>query len=382
MDITGVNVNIKSWCKNLEKGALEQAVVLTTLPFLHERVCLMADCHQGYGMPIGGVIATKGVVIPNAVGVDIGCGVITNGTSIKVSSMHQSQLKKIISRIKDEIPVGFKKRGVVHKWGVIPVVDGQTVVKEHYDNAQVSLGTLGGGNHFIELQENQYGYLQIMIHTGSRNLGKQICEYYNDLAIKLNKQFFNYTKDLAFLPLDSDIGRSYMAEMHYALEFAKENRKLILQIVESILHDEIGVHVNWTPLDIHHNYASMENHFGKNVLVHRKGAIKVNEGDLGIVPGSQGSKSYIVEGLGNRESFNSCSHGAGRKMGRKQAQRELDLQTEIKKMDDMGIIHNITSIKDLDETVSAYKDIEVVMSEQKDLIRIVRTLTPIATIKG
>ena len=223
-----------------------------------------------------------------------------------------------------------------------------------------------------------------MIHSGSRNLGKKVADHYNKIAKDLNEQWFSSVPkewDLAFLPLDTEEGKSYMDEMQYCVDFAFANRKLMMDNICKIFKDETGC-VFGEMINIAHNYAKMENHFGKNVLVHRKGATSAKLGELGIIPGSQGTASYIVRGKGNVDSFMSCSHGAGRAMGRKDAQRKLNLEDEISKLDKQGIIHGIRNVSDLDEASGAYKDIECVISSQLDLIEPLVKLIPHAVIKG
>jgi tRNA-splicing ligase RtcB len=264
----------------------------------------------------------------------------------------------------------------------------KTIVQREYKNALKSIGTLGGGNHFIEIQKGSDGHIWIMIHSGSRNLGKQIADHYDKIARELNKKWYSEVPDkweLAFLPVNSKEGQSYIREMNYAVEFALANRKLMIDRVIEIFQKElVGFENPETKfnemINIAHNYARQENHFGKNVWVHRKGATSAREEEIGIIPGSQGTKSYIVKGKGNPESFESCSHGAGRKMGRKQAQRSLSYEEEIKKMG--SVIHGMRGEKDLDEAPGSYKDIDVVMQNQKDLVDIVVELSPLAVIKG
>jgi len=224
-----------------------------------------------------------------------------------------------------------------------------------------------------------------MIHSGSRNLGYKVADYYNKLAIELNEKW--HTKvpkkwQLAFLPLDTKEGQMYLAEMNYCVDFAFANRKLMMDRVKECV-SEVCVDVEYDEMiNIAHNYAKMENHYGKNVIIHRKGATLARKGTIGIIPGSQGSSSYIVEGLGNPESFMSCSHGAGRRMSRTRAKNELDLAAEIKRMDDMGIVHGMRNQNNLDEATGAYKDIESVMLQQADLVKIKVKLQPLAVIKG
>ncbi len=394
--ISSENIPIKMWLNDIEAGALDQAKNLANLPFAFKHIAIMPDAHQGYGMPIGGVLATKNVIIPNAVGVDIGCGMCAVKTSL--TEMPMELLKKIFGGSKDyqggirsAIPVGFKHHSKKQDKSLMPDVDIDTLNKilaEEYESARKQLGTLGGGNHFIEIQKGSDGYIWIMVHSGSRNLGYKVAKHYNILAKKINEKWFSSVSkkvDLAFLPLDSIEGQAYLKEMNYCLEFARASRKHMMEKIKTIFVDSLpsGKWVSFDDIiDVHHNYATIENHFGSNVVVHRKGATSAREGQLGIIPGSQGTKSYIVKGLGNPQSFNSCSHGAGRTMSRTKAKETLNLEEEIKKMNDKGILHSIRGKNQLDEASSAYKDIDVVIENQKDLVEIVVELTPLGVIKG
>ena len=377
---------IKMWLDDLEEGAMKQAWNLAMLPFTFKHVAIMPDAHQGYGMPIGGVLATDGVVIPNAVGVDIGCGMCAIKTTLR-GDCDPEKLKKVLDLIRRKVPTGYKKHVTdKHRKHMPSALSFQRllIVTREFSKATQSLGTLGGGNHFIELQTDGDN-LWVMIHSGSRNLGKQVADHYNKEAKRLNK--FWYTKvqesfDLAFLPLDSQDGIAYWNEMNYCVDFALANRKVMMQEVLETLDEVFGAFPYEPMINIAHNYATQENHFGKNVVVHRKGATLARNGTIGIIPGSQGTSSYIVEGLGNPESFNSCSHGAGRKMGRKAAQRDLSLEREQQSLDKMGIIHSVRHQKDLDEAPGAYKDIDQVMANQSDLVKIVTQLRPLAVVKG
>jgi tRNA-splicing ligase RtcB len=384
----GYNLPIKSWCMNPEQGALDQSYNLAKLPFAFKHIALMPDTHQGYGMPIGGVLATMGYVIPNAVGVDIGCGMLSIKTSILAENLSKDMLKVIMGKIRDVVPVGFNHQKDKQDIDLMPDVtemNESSIVFQEFQSAQYQLGTLGGGNHFIEIQKGEDGYVYIMIHSGSRNLGKKVCDYYNNVAEIKNQTYYSVVPkewDLAFLALESPYGRAYMAEMQYCVEFALANRKLMAENIKKVISN-IFIDVSFSDeINIAHNYAVMENHYGHNVLVHRKGATKAYEGQFGIIPGSQGTASYIVKGKGNIESFKSCSHGSGRVMGRNQAKKNLDLANEIKKLDDLGIVHGMRNVSDLDEASGAYKDINIVMEEQKDLVDIVMKLLPMAVIKG
>ena len=379
----GMSVPLKIFSRegSIEEQCIEQMKTVSSLPFLHKHVALMPDGHWGFGASIGAVVATRGVVVPSLVGVDIGCGmcaVRTDMTEIDVDS-----LKRIMGEIRKAIPVGFNRHE--KSQGVMPDLPFGHAVLGNKDVAEKSMGTLGGGNHFIEFQKGSDGYVWIMIHSGSRNLGKQVADCYNKAAIRLNEMWRSEVPkewQLAFLSLESSLGESYIEEMNYCVEYARLNRETMMRVVMSRIAEEIkGVSFD-DSVNIAHNYASMEHHFGKNVMVHRKGATKATAGQLGIIPGSQGTASYIVRGKGNRESFMSCSHGAGRRMGRKQAQRELSLEAEIKRLDDLGVVHAIRTEKDLDEAAGAYKDITTVMENQADLVDIEVELKPLAVIKG
>jgi tRNA-splicing ligase RtcB len=258
------------------------------------------------------------------------------------------------------------------------------IVYQEYENALTQIGTLGSGNHFIEIQKGNDGHIWIMIHSGSRNFGLKIAEYYNNIAKELNTKWHSAVPrewDLAYLPIDSEAGQAYLSEMQYAVDFALANRKLMLDRIKDIFEKETSCEFI-EPINIAHNYASLENHFGENVWVHRKGATLAREGTIGIIPGSQGTSSYIVVGLGNPESYMSCSHGAGRRMSRTAAIKTLNLEEEQKKLDDKGILHAIRNAKDLDEASSAYKDIDTVIANELDLIKPIVTLQPLGVIKG
>lgn len=303
-------------------------------------------------------------------------------------------IKLIMGGIRRRVPVGFKHhKRTVHKLIGPSEYGGQLLVRElpivqsQIESASKQLGTLGGGNHFIEIQKGDDGYIWFMIHSGSRNIGKKIADHYNKIAKQLNAQWRSAVDpkwDLAFLPIDDIQFDHYMAEMQYAVEFALQNRHaMATEVEEAILEVEGLGNVKFGEyINIAHNYAAWENHNGKNMIVHRKGATQAREGQIGIIPGSQGTASYIVEGLGNPKSLMSCSHGAGRTMGRNQARKNLDLEAEKKRLDDLGIVHSIRTEKDLDEAASAYKDIDEVMENQKDLVKIVTKLTPLGVVKG
>ncbi len=381
-------IPVKLWLDDIEAGALEQAGNLANLPFVFKHVAVMPDAHLGYGMPIGGVMASEEMVVPNAVGVDIGCGMCAVQTSL--TSLSTDKLRSVLGLIRNRVPLGFKhhkkkqKEALMPSTGGVPLEDLPIVARE-YHNALTQLGTLGGGNHFIEIQKGNDGHIWLMIHSGSRNLGFKVAGYYNRLAADLNLKWGSKVPSkwqLAFLPISSEFGRSYLREMNYCVEFAYANRKLMMERVKDALMAVVQPVFFEPIINIAHNYAALEVHYHKKVMVHRKGATRAREGEIGIIPGSQGTPSYIVRGRGNSESFESCSHGAGRKMGRKQAQRQLDLEQEKKRLDDQGIIHAIRHKGDLDEAAGAYKNIDEVIDNQLDLVEVLVELHPLAVIKG
>jgi len=307
-----ININsteripIKMWVSDLEESALKQAENLANLPFAFKHVALMPDAHCGYGMPIGGVLATQGVVIPNAVGVDIGCGMCAVKTNIE--DLDSESLKKIMSGIRSRIPLGFSKHVQAQDESLMPEVEHiPEVIKTHYQNALYQLGTLGGGNHFIEIQYGSDNCIWVMIHSGSRNLGKQVADYYNKLAKSLNSRWHTQVPanwDLAFLPIENQEAKEYLKGMQYCVDFAFANRKLMMERVQEAFKSVLSESVEFSEIiNIAHNYAAWENHFGKDVIIHRKGATSAREGEIGIIPGSQGTKSYIVEGLEIRKVF-------------------------------------------------------------------------------
>jgi len=386
--------------EDIEEGAIVQLTNCSRLPFIFKQVVALPDVHFGKGICIGTVFATDGVILPHAVGSDIGCGMCAVKTSIKAERLDKDTLKKIMGKIREVIPVGFDHHAEKQPESFMPKFSDyfnrdpqSSIIYREYSSALTQLATLGSGNHFQEIQRDTEGFVWIMIHSGSRNLGYKVCEYYNKLAIELNERWHSSVPkewELAFFPIESKEAKDYMAEMNYCVEFALANRKLMMDRIIQVLvncgmfdQDFDGLQATRQSfINIAHNYARFENHFGKNVIVHRKGATSAREGEIGIIPGSQGSRSYIVKGLGNPKSFMSCSHGAGRKMGRNVAKKTLNLAEEIKKLDDQGIVHGIRNQNDLDEATGSYKDIAEVMKQQGDLVEILVELSPMGVIKG
>ena len=375
---------IKMWLEldQMEEGALEQARNLANLPFAFRHIAIMPDSHLGYGMPIGAILATKGAVIPNAVGVDIGCGMCSLRTSLQ--DMETDDLKEIMQIIRETVPVGFEHHKTRQDEAWMPERKGHLpIVEQEYDSGLFQIGTLGGGNHFIEIQKGSDGHVWIMIHSGSRNVGYTVANHYNDVAIKLNEDAGeDVPKNLAHIPESSEYFELYWNEMNYCLEFALANRKLMMERAKSAF-TEVLPEVTFSHfINKPHNFAAREQHFGEEVIVHRKGATRARKGEWGMIPGSQGTRSYLVTGKGEPESFESCAHGAGRIMSRTQARKTLDMEEEVQALDRRGILHAIRHRSDLDEAPGSYKDIDEVMRNQVDLVDVQIELQPLAVIKG
>ena len=398
---------IRSWCADVEPGALTQAENLSRHPALFSHVALMPDCHQGYGMPIGGVVAADAAVIPAAVGVDIGCGMRAVETDLPAERFADIRVRRALQeRLKERIPVG---EGVSHpdrqEWDGFESYIANNEARAGLWPAKLdrmNLGTLGGGNHFVELQRSTAldgdgepeggANVWLMIHSGSRNLGKRIEEHYHRRAAALCARYRVRLPDpdLAFLPIEEAEGHDYFTDMHFALRYAEENRRRMMAAFKETVAEFAPEATFVRELDVHHNYAAFETHFGKKVCVHRKGATSAKKDELGIIPGSMGAASYIVRGLGNPDSFESCSHGAGRRMSRIAActnltAAECDAALE-------GIVYErwhsykkfgkAKGRLDLSEAPQAYKDIEDVIRSESDLVEPLVRLVPMSSLKG
>ena len=400
-------IPIKVWLDNetqMDEMCREQSMHLANLPFIHKWVSLMPDTHAGMGMPIGGVIATTGVIIPNAVGVDIGCGMAFSGTDIKVSEIKDietgngTMIQGIVGDILRNVPVGFNHHKHIQSCTTLDIalenMDLYETAPEligEIDAGYHQIGTLGGGNHFIELQEDDNGYLGIMLHSGSRHFGKQICDYFHNAARNLNQKWHSEIPDewrLSFLPTDTEEGKQYINWMNLALDFAKENRTKMMYAVRAIVEKWIGKHTDITfnyteEINCHHNYAALEHHYDKNVWVHRKGATRARKGELAVIPGAMGSYSYVVEGLGEEMSFCSSSHGAGRQYSRKGAMQNFSTEEVMLDLKEQGVIlgkHNKNDVAE--ESRFAYKNIDEVMAHQTDLVKPLKRLKTIGVVKG
>lgn len=392
----GHRVPIKSWTEGVpvEDEAMAQVKNITSLPFIFKHVALMPDVHAGKGSTIGSVIPTKGAIIPAAVGVDIGCGMCAVKTTLTANDL-PDDLKKIRNQIERDVPHGGL--GPAGGWRTLPnfVVDQWLLLQEEYitltdrhpksfpsTDPSIQLGSLGGGNHFIEvcLDENQNVW--VMLHSGSRGVGNRFGTYFIELARKdMETHFIDLPdKDLAYISEGTQHFDDYYAAVLWAQDYAKKNRQIMLHfVIEALKRHLPEFQVTEEAINCHHNYVERENHFGQNVLVTRKGAVRARKGDLGIIPGSMGAKSFIVRGKGHPESFDSCSHGAGRVMSRTKAKATFTVEDQIKATEGVECRKD----KDvIDEIPMAYKDIDAVMAAQSDLVEIVHTLKQVLCVKG
>lgn len=409
------NKPIKAWTDfvpPIEDEAMKQLKQLAGLPFIYKHVAVMPDVHAGKGSTIGSVIATKGAIIPAAVGVDIGCGMMAVRTTLKASDLPDS-LSELRLLIEEAVPHGrssgehrhynaetdkglhkhtpeeninkIKERNLNDRFRTIFEKAGEPrPFRRQFDNMGRQLGTLGTGNHFIELCLDEQQEVWVMLHSGSRGIGNSIGSYFIEKAKKdMQRWFINLPdKDLAYIPDGSDTFNDYIEAVEWAQEFAFLNREIMMGAVLSILRtyfNKKDIYVTESAVNCHHNYVSRENFSGQNVLVTRKGAVRARFGELGIIPGSMGAKSFIVRGKGNGESFCSCSHGAGRVMSRTKAEKTISLEDHIR--DTAGVeCRKDSSV--LDESPRAYKNIDDVMKSQEDLVEIVHTLKQCLCIKG
>jgi len=388
-------VPVKIYTKEVESRALDQLKDIALLPFVHSHVAAMPDVHTGIGATIGAVIPTKGAIIPAAVGVDIGCGMNATRLSINANQLPDN-LKAVRRAIEEAIPVGFAKhKSIRAKNSTIialdKVLDKQIIgkhpaiakmLKKTYQTWTQQLGTLGGGNHFIELCLDENQDVWIMLHSGSRGIGNVIGRYFINLAKKDMEQHIAQlpARDLAYFTEGAKHFDDYVEAVHWAQEYALFNRREMMRLIMEALRKPLPpFDITKEAINCHHNYVAIEEHFGEQVFLTRKGAISAYDGELGIIPGSMGAKSYIVRGMGNPESFCSCSHGAGRRMSRTAARRrfsknDVEIQTQgVECRKDKDVI---------DEIPGAYKSIDEVMENQNDLVEVVHTLKQVVCVKG
>jgi len=387
-ELQGANAPIKIWSPihEVESSALDQLKNTASLPFIYKHVAVMPDVHYGIGATVGSVVATKGAIVPACVGVDIGCGMMASKMPFKANRLPDN-LQGLFDSISKAVPVGQD----MHNKSATNDLDLGYLflpkkIRDDEDRVRKQMGTLGGGNHFIEvcldLEENVW----VMLHSGSRGIGNKIGNYYIDQAKKIMdaEQVKLADPNLAYLHDGTELFNEYWRDLQWAQRYAMKNREVMMALVmrsiaDVLFGDKDTVIAPELMVNCHHNYAEREDHYGENVIVTRKGAVRARVGDMGIIPGSMGTRSYIVEGLGNSESFCSCSHGAGRVMSRGKAKKaftlaDVESQTAgIMCRKDEGII---------DELPGAYKNIDQVMENQKDLVKIVAQLRQVLCVKG
>ncbi|MFF3057883.1 RtcB family protein [Streptomyces sp. NPDC057909] len=394
VEVSGAKVPIRMWADpaSVEGGAMQQLQNVSTLPWI-KGLAVMPDVHYGKGATVGSVIAMHGAVCPAAVGVDIGCGMSAVKTSLTANDL-PGDLSRLRSKIEQAIPVGrgmhddvvdpgrlhgFPTAGWDDFWGRFEgVADG---VKFRRERATKQMGTLGSGNHFIEFCLDESGSVWLMLHSGSRNIGKELAEHHIGVAQKLTHNQGLVDRDLAVFIADTPQMAAYRNDLFWAQEYAKRNRAIMMGLFQDVVRKEFKkARVTFDPvISCHHNYVAEERYDGMDLLVTRKGAIRAGSGDLGIIPGSMGTGSYIVKGLGNAKSFNSASHGAGRKMSRNAAKRRFstrDLEEQTRGVEcrkDSGVV---------DEIPGAYKPIEQVIEQQRDLVEVVAKLKQVVCVKG
>ncbi|MGE5467596.1 MAG: RtcB family protein [Ignavibacteria bacterium] len=393
-EIADGRVPVKIWTPEVEASARRQLENLSRLPIVHHHVAAMPDVHTGIGATVGSVIATRSAIIPAAVGVDIGCGMIACRLSLTAAELDERALKRIFDQISRDVPVGFEQ----HEEARAPVAAAKPFAKplreimarhpgvgkrvgRHSDWVR-QLGTLGGGNHFIEVCTDEAGRVWVMLHSGSRGIGNAIGQYFIELARRdaEREQIVLPDRDLAWFGEGSAHFDDYVQAVQWAQDYAAANRAAMVDAVLAALARHLPPFtVTSEVVNCHHNYVAREHHYGSDVWVTRKGAIRARRGDLGIIPGSMGAKSYIVRGRGAPESFESCAHGAGRRMSRTQANKafsahDLERQTEgVVCRKDRGVV---------DEIPAAYKDIDEVMANQSDLVEVVHSLKQLLCVKG
>jgi tRNA-splicing ligase RtcB len=391
---------IKAWTRGvqLEDQARQQLLNTASLPFIHKWVAAMPDVHLGFGATVGSVIPTKGAIIPAAVGVDIGCGMMACRTSLTANDLPDN-LRKVRRAIEKAVPHGRTAHGGRRDkgaWGELPKAhtkawrklstEFEAICDKHpyiaKSNNRKHLGTLGSGNHFIEVCLDQEDHVWVMLHSGSRGVGNRIGQYFITTAKKdMRTHFINLPdEDLAYFPEGTEHFDDYVEAVGWAQDYARLNRELMMAGTVDAMQSVLGRFVaDELAVNCHHNYVEREHHYGEDVWVTRKGAVRARVGDMGIIPGSMGTRSYIVRGLGNPESFHSCSHGAGRAMSRKAAKRKFTIE------DHMRATQGVECRKDesvIDETPMAYKDIDKVMAAQSDLVEVVHTLKQVVCVKG
>ena len=392
--LTDQRVPVKIWTNDVDERSREQLLNIASMPFIHHHVAAMPDVHLGIGATIGSVIATHKAIIPAAVGVDIGCGMVAARLSITANDLDEKSLKNVFEQITRDVPVGRAQHAddrilvsaaKPFEAALMNLTDRHPELLKSFGKFSKwtnQMGTLGGGNHFIEVCIDEVDQVWVMLHSGSRGIGNALADYFIKLARKDMERWMIHLpdRDLAYFPEGTEHFADYVEAVHWAQDYAMQNRQSMLELVLSALKRHLPpFKVTTEVVNCHHNYVAKEHHYGENVWVTRKGAIRARMGDIGIVPGSMGTRSYIVTGKGNPDSFCSSAHGAGRRMSRTAAEKfftEADLAqqtTGVICRKDKGV---------LDEIPGAYKDIDQVMHDQSDLVEILHTLKQLVCVKG
>ena len=392
--LTSECVPVKIWTDDVDEKSEQQLVNIASLPFIHHHVAAMPDVHLGIGATIGSVIATRKAIIPAAVGVDIGCGMVACRLSITGNELDEKSLKKVFDQISRDVPVGRDQhrdeRALVA--AAAPFASRlEAMTQKHprllkafgkFSKWVNQLGTLGGGNHFIEVCLDESNQVWLMLHSGSRGIGNALASYFIELARQDMERWMIQLpdRDLAYFAEGSEHFGDYVEAVTWAQEYAMRNRREMVDLVLAALKRHLpAFDVTGEVVNCHHNYVALEHHYCADVWVTRKGAIRAREGDLGIIPGSMGTRSYIVRGKGNPESFSSCAHGAGRKMSRTAAEKQFSAADLVRQTEgvicrkDKGVV---------DEIPGAYKDIDTVMANQTDLVDVMHTLKQVVCVKG
>jgi len=385
-------VPVKVYTGEIEAAARQQLVNISHLPIVHHHVAAMPDVHLGIGATVGSVIPTLKAIIPAAVGVDIGCGMMAARLSLSAIDFSEKELKKVFSQIERDVPVGFNQHDDARTHAAKPFHRGLKKILDQHPGIQKrvgkhsswahQMGTLGGGNHFIELCLDEAGRAWVMLHSGSRGIGNAIGTYFIELAKKDFQKNHIHLPDsnLSYFPEGAEHFDDYVEAVGWAQDYAAANRAEMMELVLDSLRRHLpSFGVTGAAVNCHHNYVERETHYGEEVWLTRKGAIRAGAGDLGIIPGSMGARSYIVRGKGSAESFHSCAHGAGRRMSRTAAEKQFNVSDLIKQTE--GVVCR----KDkgvLDEIPGAYKDIDEVMANQSDLVEVVHTLKQVLCVKG
>jgi len=376
-----LNPNLRSWASDIDPQTVEQAEKLSRMPILAGPVALMPDAHLGIGATVGSVIATESAIIPSAVGVDIGCGMIAVETDRRLDQVEDGRLADLLEQFAENIPAGL---GRWHQHAGNPAREwlrahpNPTLSSQQEQRALVQFGTLGSGNHFVEVAVDERDVVWLVMHSGSRGVGNQLADKHIRLARAQHQALED--PDLAYFLEGTEAFRSYVADMLWAQEYAMANRRqLMTTALDRFGAITGGSAITW--INCHHNYAVREEHNGRGVWVTRKGAIRAERGDMGVVPGSMGSKSFIVRGLGNPLSYHSSAHGAGRRLSRGRARREVTVEDFVKAME--GRAWQLRDAEMLvDESPQAYKDIDQVMADQSDLVEVVHELRGVLSYKG